>query len=178
MNNNQIIKSEKLILRKLTIDDISETYVRWLNNKTVNKYLESRFYKHSLRSTEDFVNAAIQDNSTYLFGIFTKDMKHIGNIKLDSINYFHKHAVIGLMIGDESSWGKGFASHSISLLSEFGFKSLKLEKIQAQCYESNIGSKKAFINAGYEIEGFFKNHVNLEGSREGVWCLGLDNLNK
>ena len=175
---NLTISSEKLTLRELTLKDVSEKYVRWLNDKTINKYLESRFFQHSLKSTEDFVNAAINDNSTYLFGIFTNGMKHIGNIKLDSIDDFHKDAVIGLMIGDKSSWGMGLGAESIKVLSEFGFNSLKLKKIRAECYESNLGSKKAFINAGYEIEGFVNSNVEIDGLREGVWCLGMTSLNK
>jgi RimJ/RimL family protein N-acetyltransferase len=99
-------------------------------------------------------------------------MKHIGNIKLGPINIHHNYAEIGLMIGDKDSWGKGFASKSISMITQFGFNQLELEKLNAGCYENNIGSKKSFENAGYQVEGFLRSHVDSVNGREGVWRLG------
>ena len=63
------------------------------------------------------------------------------------------------------------------MISQFAFDQLKLAKLTAGCYESNIGSKKAFEVSGYSIEGFRKGHVVLSNVREGVWkfgCLASD----
>ena len=58
------------------------------------------------------------------------------------------------------------------MISQFGFNQLKLAKLSAGCYENNIGSKKAFEKSGYQIEGFFRNHVKLINGREGIWKMG------
>ena len=168
-----ILKSDRLILKELISSDITQQYIDWLNDFEVNKYLELRYMNHDKNTVKDFVDACRNRESEFLFGIFLKgSMKHIGNIKLGPINKHHKRADIGLIIGDKDCWGKGFAKEVISMISQFGFNQLKLAKLSAGCYENNIGSKKAFEKSGYQIEGFFRNHVKLINGREGIWKMG------
>ena len=58
------------------------------------------------------------------------------------------------MIGDRFMWGKGYATEAIQLTSEYAFNYLKLLKLNAVCYESNVGSILAFLKASYTIEGY------------------------
>ena len=51
-------------------------------------------------------------------------------------------------------WGKGYATEAIQLTSEYAFNYLKLLKLNAVCYESNVGSILAFLKASYTIEGY------------------------
>ena len=168
-----ILKSDELILKELTSSDITKQYIEWLNDCEVNKYLESRFIHQDEHTVKAFVEACQYSELHFLFGMFLQgSMKHIGNIKLGPINIHHNSAEIGLMIGDKDSWGKGFASKAVSMVTQFGFNQLKLAKLSAGCYENNIGSKKAFEKSGYQVEGLLRNHVELADGRESVWRLG------
>ena len=168
-----ILKSDELILKELTSNDITQQYIEWLNDFEVNKYLESRFIHQDEYTVKAFVKACQYSELHFIFGMFMQgSMKHIGNIKLSTINMHHNHAEIGLMIGDKNAWGKGYASSAISLVTQFGFYQLKLDKISAGCYENNVGSKRAFEKSGYKVEGFLRNHVEFNGTRQGVWKLG------
>ena len=102
-----------------------------------------------------------------MLGIYFKD-KHIGNIKAE-INPFHKTASIGILIGESDFHGQGIGYTAISLLSGYLFYTLKLHKINAGLYKSNIASFKAFEKAGFETEYTKKQHViNDGGVREDV----------
>jgi RimJ/RimL family protein N-acetyltransferase len=178
ITTKSILKSDILILKELESNDVTQTYIDWLNDFEVNKYLESRYMNHDINTVKDFVDSYRNSEIEFLFGIFLKgSIKHIGNIKLGPINKHHKRADIGILIGDKDYWGKGFAKEAISMISQFAFDQLKLAKLTAGCYESNIGSKKAFEKSGYNVEGFLKGHVVLSNVREGVWkfgCLASD----
>jgi len=170
------LDSNRLQLRELMVSDVTGDYVSWLNDPKINQYLESRFSKYTLKDVQEFVRETNQKSSNILFGIFIKkSMKHIGNIKIGPINHNHKTAPIGILIGDKNEWGNGYASEAIKIVTQFGFDKLNLVKIYAGCYESNIGSKKAFKKAGYEVEGFFRSHVETQNGREGRWQLGIVN---
>jgi len=170
------IKSNLLILNELSCDDITQEYINWLNDPEVNKYLELRFVYQDERLVKEFVKKCAKNEFEFLFGIFTKDdMKHIGNIKLGPINKFHNYAEVGLMIGDKSEWGKGYGSHAISIITQFAFEQLDLSKLGAGCYKSNLGSKKIFQKAGYQLEGVLKDHVLYNGHREDVYRFGINN---
>lgn len=124
-----VLYGERIYLRRLTEDDASEAYVRWMNDPDINQYLESKYYMHTIESTKAFIRSVTND-SNYQFGIFLKDTdKHIGNIKVGGINHHHNYADIGFLIGDKSYWGKGIATEAIGLATEFGFNALKLNKI-------------------------------------------------
>ena len=168
------LESDRLQLRELASTDVTNNYVSWLNDAEINQYLESRFCKYKHEDVKQFVEDSRCCLHTVLFGIFVKkNMKHIGNIKIGPINLNHKRASIGILIGDKNEWGNGYASEAIQLVTEFGFEELSLMKITAGCYESNKGSKKAFEKSGYEVEGFFKSHVETQYGREGSWQLGI-----
>jgi ribosomal-protein-alanine N-acetyltransferase len=168
------IYSQNLFYRLLKESDVTETYVNWLNDSEINKYLETRHSYHTLDSCQIFVADMLMDKNQHLFGIFLKSNNaHIGNIKLGFIDPNHHTGQIGLLIGEKDQWGKGFATEAIKELTSWGFKSLSLQKIEAGCYDENIGSLRAFLKAGYQVEGFLRSHSVCGTKRVGSFLLGI-----
>jgi RimJ/RimL family protein N-acetyltransferase len=103
-----------------------------------------------------------ESNVDYIFGIYVKDNdKYIGNIKVGNIG-FDKTADIGMMIGDKSEHGKGYATDAISCISNFSFNILGLKKLVAGMIKLNYGSYKSFINNGFIETG--RKKVLFEGN--------------
>ena len=67
-----ILYGDRIYLRRLTENDATEDYVRWMNDPDINQYLESRFYTHTIESTKAFIRSVTNDNN-YQFGIFVKE---------------------------------------------------------------------------------------------------------
>jgi len=153
------IESSRILLRTITVEDIHHGYLNWMNNPETNQFLESRF---SVLSSENLKSYILETNSKadtlFLAIIDKKSNTHIGNIKLGPINPHHHYAEIGLIIGEQSFWGKGYATESIDLLCTYAFENLKLHKITAGMYSNNHGSYKAFLKAGFHVEGTRKQH--------------------
>ncbi|NEO02081.1 MAG: GNAT family N-acetyltransferase [Moorea sp. SIO3I7] len=168
------LKSDRLIYRTLKLDNVTETYVSWLNDPDINRYLEIRYSIHNLESCGEFVRQMNADPSQYLLGMFmAEDNRHIGNIKLGFIQNYHLRGQLSLLIGDKTIWGKGLATEAIRTVTKWGFETLGLARIEAGCYEENLGSLKAFIKAGYQVEGFFRKHSVVDGRRSGSFWLGV-----
>ena len=154
------LTGEKIILRPITVEDATEEYVGWLNDPEVNQFLESRFQTHTLETLRQYITDRNADPNTYFFAMVRKDNgKTIGSIKLGPVAINHERGEIGIMIGDKDSWGQGFASEAIKLISDFGFNSLNLHKIIAGVYAENTGSRKAFLKNGFTEEAIFKQHT-------------------
>lgn len=166
--------SSRLLLRELEIEDVSATYQSWLEDPLINQYLETRFEEQTIERITAFVDEQKRRKDSYLFGIFTReDDRHIGNIKLGSINFIHETAQISFFIGDRSSWGHGFARESVSMVVEWGFNKLGLVRVEAGCYEQNFASLRVLLSCGFEVEGFFrKSRLTTDGSRSGSFWLG------
>ena len=56
---------------------------------------------------------------------------------------------------------------------EYGFTSLKLEKITAGCYEPNVGSERALLSAGFVKEATLQSAVIYDGRRVNSYLFGL-----
>ncbi len=173
---NYFIEGERLYLRGVTRADVTEKYLSWMNNPAVMQYLESRFYPHSLDSLLEFVAAMEHDRDNLFLAIVLKDVdRHIGNIKLGPINWLHRFADIGLLIGEQDCWGKGYATEAIQILTHYAFNRLNLHHLTAGCYAQNVGSAKAFIKAGWQQEGLRPKHFFSDGIYVDEILLGILN---
>lgn len=179
IERNIKINSDRIYLRKIELSDVSRTYVNWLNDSEVNQYLETRYENQTIDSVYKYVQKIIGTDNELLLAMCLQDNhKHIGNIKLGSINLIHRNAEISLFIGDKSEWGKGFATEAISILTNYAFKKLKLHKVTAGCYANNIGSIKAFEKVRFLIEGNWKDHYLYDREYVDRICLAIIDENK
>ena len=154
---NLFIEGKNICLREIQISDVKKNYYNWMKDPEVNQYLESRFEKWSVRRLKNYVKEIKINRDNFFWAIMLKETgRHIGNIKLGPINRKHGFADLGIIIGEKPYWGKGFATEAITLVADYAFKKLKLNKLTAGAYANNIGSVKAFKNAGFLIEGIQK----------------------
>lgn len=165
-----VLDGPRIYLRRLTAADVAPEYLRWMNDPDTGRYLESRLSRHDLQSLTDFVAGMAADPLNFLAGIFLKDGgRHIGNIKLGPIDPFHRRAVVGLLIGEQSCWGKGFATEAISLVTQFAFEEVGLHRVTAGAYADNVGSVRAFEKAGWRQEARLPSHWRCgEGYQDGI----------
>lgn len=165
-----------VLLRQIELDDCTDTYVEWLNDPDVNRYLETRWNEQTLDSVIKFVNLQRENDYSILFAvIYIKNGKHIGNIKIGSINDHYKHADISYFIGDKTYWNKGVVTEAINLVSEFGFKDLKLHRMEAGVYADAIGSWRALEKNGFIREATFRDKVVSDGKYMDIYRYGLLN---
>jgi [ribosomal protein S5]-alanine N-acetyltransferase len=167
------LRSQRMHLRPLTPEDATPAYAAWLNDPQVNRYLEVRYHAHTVESCRDFIAQMNAAADQHLFGIFLASGQHIGNIKLGFIDRRNLSGQASLFIGEKAAWGKGYATEAIGLLTAHGFTDIGLERIEAGIYEENLGSLKAFLRAGYTVEGFFRKRYAAQDKRMGSFWLGI-----
>lgn len=156
-----ILESKNLIFKPLSLKHVSSDYVNWLNDKEVNKYLESG-NNYDLEKLEKFL-IEIEQKEILFWAIHLKsDNTHIGNIKIDPINQRHGLGEYGILIGNKLEWGKGYAKESSLAIIEHCFEKLNLRKITLGVVEKNTAAFNLYKKIGFEIEGRFKNH--------GLYC--------
>ncbi len=162
-------RTERVELFLLEPQHVTDRYVAWLCDPDVNRYLESRFLKHDMTSTLAFVSKMLEHPDVIMLGIRSLALgAHVGNIKLGPIDRNHGLGDIGLMIGERSAWGRGLAPDTIATLVRIAGEQLRLRKLTAGCYASNVGSERAFRKAGFHVEATRKNHFLLDGRAEDL----------
>jgi aryl-alcohol dehydrogenase-like predicted oxidoreductase/RimJ/RimL family protein N-acetyltransferase len=124
--------SKNIILKPLKKTHINKNYLNWFNDNDVKKFITTS--PRNLIELKKDVNKNLKEKTTLMFGIFKKS-KHIGNVKIHTINYENYSASIGILIGDKNSRGKGYGKHVINLT-----KKLLLKK---NIYIIELGVKKS-----------------------------------
>lgn len=156
---NKILENSSvdICLRTIELSDCTDTYLHWLEDEQVNRFLETRWEKQTLPKILDFMESVRNSSHSCLFAILAMpEGKHIGNIKLGPIHPHYSHADISYFIGDRSCWGKGYATQAVKLITEWAFSDLNLHKVQAGAFDENLGSIKVLQKAGFVQEACYK----------------------
>lgn len=168
----RFIEGKRLYLREVRPSDVTPVYYAWMNDPQVTQYLESRFFPYSQEKLAAYVADTNRDSSSVFFAIvLMAGDQHIGNIKLGPISWIHGIADIGLMIGEKTQWGHGYATEAIGLVKDYAFERLNLRKVTAGAYSVNEGSVRAFEKAGFVVEGVLKAHYFFGGDYVDRVCL-------
>jgi RimJ/RimL family protein N-acetyltransferase len=137
----------------VTLDDVivSQDYVDWLNDPEVTHYLEGNFGDWSIWKLQAYVDQAHKDS---IFKGIYADGVYVGNIKAGPVKWRHKHADIGIMIGNTEYWGLGIGKRAISLMVE-ECKARGLHCLTAGIIAGNKRSMRAFVVSGFHYIGAF-----------------------
>ncbi len=152
------IETPRFYLEPLFSQHLSQKYVDWMNDKQVNQFLESGG-NYTLDMLRDFLTD-VSNRDMCFWAINDKlNNQHIGNIKIDPINFKHGWGEYGILIGDKSYWGKGVGFEVSKAVIEFCFEgNLKLRKINLGVRTENISAIALYKKLGFEIEGVYKKH--------------------
>ena len=150
IDKNIEINGQKIYLKHLTEENATDEYCSWINDIEVNIYLESKQIK--IEELRDYIKKRIDDPNCIFLGIFlSSNQTHIGNIKLEPIDFKLKIATLGILIGDKEYWGKGLATEALKMVIKYSFAKLKLKEINLGVYKNNIGAIKAYKKSGFYI---------------------------
>ena len=158
-------RKQDIFIRELRPEDVTASYVQWMNDPVVARFLETPAGNHTESSVRSFVSQMFDSPTDILFGIFLneEEPRHIGNIKIGGIDRLNHNAHVGFLVGDRGQWGKGYATKAIELATEHAFQQLTLNKVWAGAYSSNTGSRKALLKAGWTEVGALTRHVLIDG---------------
>ena len=146
------LDSERFYLRPLGAEDATETYVGWLNDPEINRFLEVRHTPQDLPSVRAFI-AGHGNEKNFLFGIFRRDDdRHIGNYRLQ-VTAEHRYATLGVIIGARDHWGEGVVLETRARLLDFIFESLAVDKVCGGCYQTNIHAIFNYRRQGWATDG-------------------------
>jgi RimJ/RimL family protein N-acetyltransferase len=164
-----IIASPRLVLRPITPDDAEGPYREWMGDPLVLQHLEARL-SSGAPELRDYIRTQEADPDVHFYAILVRQGgRHIGNIKLGPIQRWHRRADVGIIIGDRSQWGRGYATEAIRAFTEAMFEAEGLEKVTAGAYATNVASVRAFEGAGFHVEAVRRRHYRTaDGWVDGI----------
>lgn len=159
------LKSDRLIYEPLSINHLSSTYVNWLNDSDVNKYLETRG-GYNLDDLRSFLKEQEEKDILFWAIRLKSNNKHIGNIKIDPIDTALMSGEYGILMGDKNEWGKGYAKEASLRIIQFCFKELHLAQITLGVIEKNTTALTLYKKIGFKVEKIIED----KGIYDGEMC--------
>jgi len=158
----QIVETDRLLLRELTITDAKDFYELNLNPNVV-KYTGDRAFKN-ITEAEIFLSS-YSDYDKNGYGRWAVIDKSNGEF-LGWCGLKYIHALNETDIGFrffENHWNKGFATESAKACLRFGFEKLNLETVVGRAMAENAASINVLEKIGlkYEKEFDFDSHKGL-----------------
>jgi RimJ/RimL family protein N-acetyltransferase len=88
--------------------------------------------------------------------VSTRDDDHvIGTCTLFRIDARHRHAEIGYALRSDH-WGRGLAREAVSLVLDWAFRTLDLQRVEADIDPRNEGSRQLLLRLGFASEGLLR----------------------
>lgn len=156
------LESDHFYLRTLTQSDVSETYLKWLNDPQINRFLEVRHTPQTLDSLRSFVSS-FDGKSRIFLGLFDKASdRHIGNY---NIHWDQRYQTVyyGYLIGERDFWGAiksdsakapvSAATEATCMVLDFAFEKLEARKVWGSAYATNFAAIFNLQKFGFTHEG-------------------------
>ncbi len=157
-----ILKTERLILRNITEDDVKEIFSLY-RNENVCKYYDIKPFTEINQGYEQIKKwkNLFFDRKQIRLGIILKG-KLIGTCGIYSIYWHQKRASIGFDLLPEY-WGKGLMAEALAVFLNYCFRELEIHRLQALVLKENEASKKLLLELGFKYEGTLRDYEIWEG---------------
>lgn len=164
------LESERLILRRFTMDDAEAMFKNWAKDEEVAKYMRWSAHKDVSETKNVLQNRLERYNnlSTYHWAIALKGTDApIGNIVLICANENDRCGETAYCLSRQY-WGQGIITEALKAVLHFGLLEVGFNRIEAYHAVNNIGSGRVMRNAGMKYEGRMRqkylSHVGFEDS--------------
>ncbi len=149
------LETDRLILRKFTVDDAEAMYKHWASDKDVVKFLTWPNYENVdvAKATLENWEKLYEDDTYYQWAIVPKDLQEpVGSISAvgmkEEIDMIH----IGYCIG-RSWWHQGITSEALKEVIRFFFEEVGANRIESMHDTQNPHSGMVMKKCGMQYEG-------------------------
>ncbi len=163
MNNVGTInlETERLLLRKGTINDAAEIYENYGKDPLVSRYVV--WNKHNdindAISLMEKWEESYSELTSYKWLVIEKEsQKIIGSITAVKVDCINKTVALGYCFGSKW-WNRGFATECLKRVIKFFFEQVKVETIYGSHLVANVASGKVMKKAGMTYEGTLRNRM-------------------
>jgi RimJ/RimL family protein N-acetyltransferase len=154
------LETPRLLLRPLEYPDAPPIY-EYMRDREIAYNTLLIPYPYPAGAAEDWMQKCWEQAASgenYTFAVVLKaERRMIGSMGI-GLNGSHNRAEIGYWMGKPYR-GQGYTTEACRRIIEFGFTTLKLNRIQASYFTRNPASRRVMEKAGMQYEGVLRQYV-------------------
>ena len=168
-SNIPILQTERLTLRRLMVSDACDMF-EYSKEPEVTRYLTWDAHPDVMYTREYLQYLGTHYNVGDFFDwgvILTDEDKMIGTCGFTRFDYNNNSGEIGYVI-NPAYRGQGIADEAVSAVMQFGFETLKLNRIEAKFIEGNSASMRVMEKTGMQLEGYHRCAMLIKGEYKTI----------
>ena len=162
----QIIETQRLTLRKFSMEDVMSVYQNWASDESVQKSYGEPVYatpEETAQLLEKYI-ADTEQKKAYRWAILLKGKNIcIGQIAFFFVDEKNHSAEIEYCIGRKFQ-NMGFATEATKAVIAYGFEQIKLHTIRICHRSNNLPSKKVIQKCGFHYDGTLRDYFCIDGT--------------
>ncbi len=157
------LEGNKIYLRPFLKKDLSENYLRWVNNYERSSFMEAGKFPLNEIDLEKYYEQNNKSHNSFLFAICNKKDFHVGNALISNIDWVNRRCNYGRLIGEVKKIQRGAGTECLKLIQDFVFNKLNLNLMWTTVCTKNYASMKSNLKVGMKIGGkvdqfFYRNN--------------------
>lgn len=162
----QVIKTERLLLRQFTTDDLDSCLKNWASDADVYRYLSKNAQTEA--EVTDWLSSAdhaYSDPEIYYWAIVEKTSGEvIGEIFVDDFSVRNSWCELDWKIG-KGYWNKGYTTEAARAVISYMTEKVGFHRVQAKCCIENAASERVMQEAGMTKEGVLRGYFYSKDNR-------------
>lgn len=157
MKETKFIETDRLILRKITMNDSHDLFINWGSDIKTNEFLTFNCHNNE-ETTKKMISYWLKkyENNGFEWCIELKSNKEIIGIISADNSYKYNTLEIGYSISSKY-WNNGYTTEAVTSIINYLFDECNYNIIEAIIPSDNIGSIKVAEKCGMKIEATLKN---------------------
>lgn len=165
---------KKVKLRGYKEEDVKLAY-EYMNDSEVILNLTTGIpYPMTLEMEKHWFESQKEMKSTYNFAIETLDEGiYIGGCGVNKLDLKNGVAIIGIFLGRDDYRGKGYGTDAMSVLLDFIFNQINVNKVQLSVFSFNERALKSYKKNGFVEEGRIRQRIFRNGEYQDEIIMGI-----
>jgi diamine N-acetyltransferase len=158
---------------RLAYGPLTEAHIplsaKWANDWAISRPRGMVIRPYSLDTVRQWNESGRTNPQQAVFILYERaSNRPIGETGLTSIDWFHRTAEFGVLIGETECWGRGYGTEATLAMLAYGFSSLNLHAIWLRVSASNPRGIRAYQRAGFQEAGRLREAQVIDGERWDV----------
>ena len=157
------IKTERLLLRRFTLDDAQPMFDCWANDERVTRYIT--WNPHGEVAVTKYILGMWcldYDKENHYQWAIELDGKLVGSISVVAYDDNSERAEIGYCMGFDY-WGRGIMTEAVKAVVDFLFTDVGCNRIEIVQHIENPASGRVAQKCGFTKEGVRREYFNKNG---------------
>jgi len=169
-----VLHGERVTLRAIERDDLP---LLWVYNNDVEVELagggDPPMPQSLARRQAEFDAQAAKGGRDGTHFAIVADGKCIGTCGLHGYSETDGHVELGIGIGDQAYWNRGYGREAVNLLLDYAFRLRNWRRVWLRVWGHNERAIRAYRASGFVEEGRLRSHVWSAGQYYDLVLMGL-----